>query len=304
MLPVTHLRQQEAIELAGAFAARVAEKAGIRALLIKGLAAARTGLRPGRIPSDADLLVEPARVGELLEIYARHGWRPRPIPDSFPRALPWHARTLWHEGWPVDIDVHWYWPGMLADPADVFTRLWERRRMTVMAGVPVATTGEADTVLVLALHSLREAKVLPADDHRMIEYSQLIAEIGHRPGLADEVLAAARTVGAVQTALPLLRALGFDIAEEPGDEGLRRWRLHASSPDPVSSWVDAVFAAPCWRRPAIVWRAVFPSAAELRAIDPLITDDPRSLHRGWWRRFRRGLRTIRGAVRAVRQSRS
>ena len=60
------LELAEATDLVSAFAARVADQCGVRALLVKGLSLERHGLRQGHVSADVDLLVEPDKFEDLL----------------------------------------------------------------------------------------------------------------------------------------------------------------------------------------------------------------------------------------------
>ncbi|TDX81163.1 putative nucleotidyltransferase-like protein [Rathayibacter sp. PhB151] len=300
---VTVLFAEEAVPLLTAFVHRRAETAGLRALALKGPIADADGLRPPRASGDVDVLVPPEDAPRLVALLAGDGWTERPWPDA-PTLAQKHSRSYRHPDWPVDIDVHWRWPGFLAPAAEAFESLWNRRRTVEIAGRPVATVGVADMALILALHSLRDAWQI-TDPRRTgpSDYELLVDAVAARPALHAPLRDAAESLGAVPTAAPFLHALGVPAraGEAPADQ-LRAWRLGALSRHAAAGWVEALRAAPAARRPALLRRALFPSGSALRAADPSIGPRRRDAVAGWWRRFRRGVRTAPEAWRLLRQA--
>lgn len=291
----------DAVRLATALSQHVARDAGIRTLVIKGPLAADQGLREPRVSSDVDLLVDPARFDDLLAAFGRYGWIARPS-AAFPILLGLHSRTLVHPRWNCDIDVHHYWPGFLGEPGEVFEHLWGRRQALPIAKVPVDSTGTVDSALVLALHWLREAGHTEASSRKMHDYRYLIAQVQQDPALIDAVMASAVDADAVQTARPFLTELGFDVAEERNpSEALRRWNLNVHARHRMTGWMLQLREASVWQKPGVIMRAVFPSASDLRAIDPQIGDGRAAVVAGWWRRFARGVRSAPQVVHDLRE---
>ncbi|MBO9704835.1 MAG: nucleotidyltransferase family protein, partial [Arthrobacter sp.] len=130
------LPMSSATPLAYAMVDRLARTNGIRVLAIKGPVLAAMGLRPRKVSSDADILVEPDRMAELCAVLESKGWRDREVRFS-PSILDPHSRTLIHPEWPCDIDVHSYFPGFFGPAEDVFDVLWEGRVSVSMANVAV-----------------------------------------------------------------------------------------------------------------------------------------------------------------------
>lgn len=294
------LRIGDAVQLATALSQHVAHAAGIRTLVIKGPLAETQGLRPPRQSQDVDLLVDPARFDDLLDAFREYGWTPRPTP-GFPLMLDLHSRTLVHPRWNCDIDIHHYWPGFIGDAGHIFDWLWDRRQALPIAGVDVDTPGLADSALVLALHSLREAGHADTGSRLLREYAAVVERVGSDEGLARAVFGSAQETGSLQTARPLLLAIGFDVPEDTNpSEELRRWQLHVYARHRMTAWLLEVRTAPFPRKLLVVWRAVFPTAEALRAIDPQIGDGARELIAGWGRRLARGLRLGPQAIRDLR----
>lgn len=297
---VEGLRLDDAVALATGLSQHIAQQAGIRALVIKGPLAAEQRLREPRVSHDVDLLVEPDRFGDLMTAFEQYGWIARPAPD-FPILLDLHSRTLVHPQWNCDIDVHHYWPGFLGDPQQTFEQLWHRRQTMTIANVPVETTGAADSALVLALHFLREAGHTAAGSRKLSDYQYLLDRVRQDESLAEAVLASCVDTDATQTARPFLIELGFTVPEERNpSEQLRRWNLNVHARHRMTGWLLQLREVSMWQKPRVVMRAVFPSADELRAIDPAIGRGAASVVAGWWRRFVRGVRSAPQAVHDLR----
>ncbi|WP_446664564.1 nucleotidyltransferase family protein [Flexivirga sp. B27] len=157
------------VELAHALTADVAARHDCRVLFIKGPVATVQDLRPARTSTDVDVWVEPEKHGTLIRALAEHGWRRRVLPDG-PRILESHSVTLLHDDWPCDIDVHRYFPGLLAEPRAVFDFLWDRHETVELAGVSIPACDRLAAALVLAAHQLRDFDV----DRNKNEYRWLL----------------------------------------------------------------------------------------------------------------------------------
>jgi hypothetical protein len=154
----------EALPLVAAFAARVAEDANLRLLLIKGRPAADLGVRTDRPSIDVDVWVDPTCESEYLVLLADHGWEKLPGP---PAGVGWgHAITLRHPDWPATIDVHHAFPGFLADDATVFEEVWQRRQMVIVADRTLATPDRVAAAAITILHALRSTVITETnEDH-------------------------------------------------------------------------------------------------------------------------------------------
>ncbi|NYF12741.1 hypothetical protein HDC34_001035 [Pseudoclavibacter sp. JAI123] len=306
----------DGVALSTALAQHVARDQGIRMLVIKGPISADLGLRTRRYSTDVDIIVEPTRAKDFIEALAVYGWTPRPWPD-FPKLLEQHSRTLIHESWPNDIDVHHYWPGFLGNPQSAFDRLWLHRIQVNVAGHPIDTPDIAGSALVLALHSLREEGQVSDDSRQMTEYTELVEALKRMQGTDSEYIAGARTTASLseqilqdavgtdstQTARRFLIDLGHDVPLVPNSaasEPLRLWRLNAKAEHAMTGWMLKLQRAPLLEKPGIAARAFFPARADLEAIDPDLRNGAISLRQAWWRRVSRGLHGIVQARRDLR----
>ncbi|MDO4718451.1 MAG: nucleotidyltransferase family protein [Propionibacteriaceae bacterium] len=154
------------VQLAHATAQVIAEDIGSRVLHIKGPALDPSLLHrldgdvKPRGSSDADLLVEPGRVGDLVEALTRHRFR---LVTHFETGSAFeHAASLWHEklGW---VDVHRRFPGIGMPAAEAFDRLWAHRQQIRIAGYPCAAPSRLAQRLMLLLHAARGGGVHTAD---------------------------------------------------------------------------------------------------------------------------------------------
>jgi hypothetical protein len=159
-LEAVPLRLPEATLLAHALGARVAAQVSTRVLSIKGPAADHHALREPRLSVDADLLVDPREYETFCAALEAHGWHER-VARSTPTILEPHSRTYIHPQWPCDIDVHERFPGFFAEPADVFDELWTRREALYVGGVALMIPSLVPTMMIGALHSLRNMSVAP-----------------------------------------------------------------------------------------------------------------------------------------------
>lgn len=299
-----HLATRDAVDLASAWLCHRARSAGIRALLVKGPIAAELGLRRERVSADADVLVEPGRAREFVALLEPFGWRERPV-GSVPHIVEAHSMALIHDEWPIDLDVHSFWPGFLGDEGQIFDALWNTRIEPSIAGVQVAAPDTASMALVLALHSLR--RPLGRDSARVDDLTAL-AEATRRalPGETGEVLMRrADELGATQTAAPFLGMLGVDVTPDtsPSRE-LQLWRLKAETRGNVSAWLLELRSARGAARLKVARRALLPGADELRQQHPELPPGIRGLIVGWAGRWRSGLTELPRTVRALAALRS
>jgi hypothetical protein len=289
------LGQRDAIDLATAWVSFRASRLGIRTLVLKGPVAFRQRLRAEKVSADVDVLVEPGHVERLIVELASAGWHER-----FTPAIPWlielHSTTLIHKNWPIDIDVHHYWPGFLGDRTLIFNELWRLKSSHDVAGVTVFAPDRVSNSLVLALHALRR----PAAERRLDEIPALV-KVVKREGISiDELTARAHVLGATQTARQFLRPLGVVIPRDvSANDDLRLWNLNANSKGHTRAWLLAVAQAPWQKKPSVLMRAAFPRPAELRGLHPELDPGWRGLIGGWGNRIRHGLREIPSAIAEV-----
>jgi hypothetical protein len=292
----TRLRVADAVPLATALSAHVARRAGVRVLFIKGPVAELQGLRAPHASADVDLLVEPNGIARFIDGLRRLGWHDRPGYRPLPLAGG-HATTLIHDDWPCDIDVHFYWPGFGSSADAVFETLWTRRERVPIAGQLIDAPSRTDGMLVLALHALRGDRT-PGGTRA---YRELV---GRAHTALDEqersmVRDAALELGAAATAAPFLHALGFATPTDVDSEEAVLWRIRSHVSGGTADWLIELRRTPWWRRPKVLFEAVFPSPTRLRMLHPEVGPGARDVVAAWWRRLRNGLAALPEARRAT-----
>ena len=230
------------------------DEAGIANLLVKGPAVARWLYdAPGERPyDDVDLLVREPDLPRAEQTVRGLGFRF--VHDD------WHGR-VWIRG-PVNLDLHRRLPGVQADPAIVFSRLYRDAVPLELGRGSVRVPSEAARALHLGLHAAQHGPGLtsPREDLRRglerlpepvwADAAGLAKELGVEPGFAAglDLLPAGRELNA---------RLGLQpgtLVDDPGiTAGLRRFG-----------------ATPGLSRKAeLVVREVFPTRDYLRAHVPL-----------------------------------
>lgn len=285
LLDAGDARPLEPAILLTAAVALVARQVGIRMLAIKGVAAAQYALRPPRLSSDVDVLVDPDRYEDLVETLEDRGWIQRHS-DLDTATFPRHSVSLFHPAWGMDIDVHFRYPGIELTPVESFNRLWIQRTTLWCGNQPVYIPGFADAVLIAALHSLRGLWI----DRHETELDALVERC--RTVDAEQLVARARQLDALATSRPFLELL---LPTRPGfewGEASQEWQLRSSVSEPMRRrafhWRSAT-----WRERARQLRiALFPS------VETLIKDSTHThlatlpAARAYLRRWRRGLESL------------
>ncbi|MFE5407284.1 nucleotidyltransferase family protein [Microbacterium sp. NPDC056569] len=292
------LRLDEADELAAAWVCALAERRGIRALLIKGPALHLHGLREERVSADVDVLVEPARFDELCAAIAECGWTKRPG-LLISELTTVHSTTFLRDGWPCDLDVHSFYPGFLAGPTLVFEALWRHRFPLSLAHRDCLALDKTAGALVLALHSLRGATIQP---RHVQELEQLVSTPFTDDERAD-IAALARETGCVATLDSVLPRLGVFVepsADELASPHLRDWRERVTAGSHGSYfWMLALRRSRWHERPRLLWRAFWPTRRDLLVGRPETADTVHGRTRARLARWGRGIRSAPAGVRAV-----
>lgn len=290
-----NLTQREALSLLPALALHVAEQCGTRLLLVKGDSYTHHGLRNERVHADIDVLLSPDDVTPFLAAMTDLGWHSRYGEyDDYP--LPSHSKTLIHERWPIDIDVHRRFPGFLRDPRQVFEELWDTRSEVTLAGRRVPVTGLAASALVLALHSVRSK----LDDPRYAPELERLCEAarGWDTKTRDDVRDLAIRTGCSQSLAQVLPRLGVEANLPDGADpiDLQRWasNLERGFPSP-SLWFRNFRGSPLHSWPRMLWDTIWPNEAYLRGTRQ-IRPGKAALNRARRERIFRGSRNLLAVV--------
>ena len=219
---------------------------GIRVLAIKGPAFAQLGVRTAKGSNDVDLMIHPDDRPKATQALADVGWRV--VSYWFPPELDdiVYSTTFRHQHFPTTMDLHHTFSGFL-DVPDAFDALWAERSTVSIAHQAVLTTSAPHALVIEALNHL---KVTPQDLWPATAEAVLS---GARPFAGDEVLAAARSVGAVWTVGAVLERLGMDPPEGPVPQSFVRWREEAGADNTRRLIKHLVRRAPM-HIPRVVWQ--------------------------------------------------
>ncbi|MGN6218399.1 MAG: nucleotidyltransferase family protein [Microbacterium sp.] len=298
VIPPVDLRLGEAVELGHAFVQRLAGDSAVRILFLKGPALHRQGLRSQRTSSDVDVLVDPPGFSTLCAALVAAGWHERPV-DFITSRTSVHSRTFIRDGWPCDLDVHSFYPGFLAPPAEVFEALWADRVQMPFAHRLCDVPDRLGSALILALHSLRGKALEPRHRRELDELLQIELDGPERARLAE----LAKRTGCAATLEDVLTRLGVQVAvsdAERSAEEVVRWRRRvASGSHGAYFWIDAFRRGDGRERVAVVRRAVWPTREHLLLSRPETTDTVPGRLRGRLARWGRGIRSVPQAVRAI-----
>lgn len=278
----------EAVALAHALIDSVSRVHGFRCLAIKGPTLAFHGLRDPQKSSDADVLVSPADFESFCAVLYERGWAEKAT-RSVPGALPSHSRSLFNPAWPIDIDIHRYYPGFFGDAQAIFDLLWDTRVSADFAHQSVAITSRAASAVISALHSHRH----PRSRRHQAELVKLTSILRESMSAAElsEIESLVR-VGRSQTVLAgfLNDIGGAQAGDDLTDSELRLWAYYRATHDDgaTGGWLLAIQSARWFEKPAVILRAVLPSPRELRAERQFAGLSIFGLFPVYWGRLKRG----------------
>lgn len=287
----------EAVLLAHAFVAHVAKNSGIRAVLIKGPGSQLQGLRPPKQSADVDVLVDPGRVAELKDALGFLGWRPRPVePDS--KAFPRHSETLYHPDWPIDVDVHYRFPGMDVAGGTLFESVWNTSVSAELAGCEVRIPGRPMAICLIALHALRSPSADSSQRDLLFLRGLDLAD------LRDDVVAAAKETRATAVLAPFLRQLfGEECISKPNQLPSEEWNQLVSASVPGVARLQSMATGRRRDLPRKLFRALIPDKNTLLAKDLYADTTPRGRVLSFFERIRLAVATAPNLVGALIKSR-
>ncbi|WP_274517178.1 nucleotidyltransferase family protein [Janibacter hoylei] len=213
---------------------------------MKGPAFAQLGVRSAKSSNDFDLMIHPDDRPKATQALAEVGWRV--VSYWFPPELDdiVYSTTFRHQHFPTTMDLHHTFSGFLDAPG-AFDALWVERSTVTIAHQPVLTTSAPHALVIEALNHL---KVTPQESWP-VTAERILADAS--PFAGDEILAAARSVGAVWTVGAVLDQLGVDPPEGPVPESAERWRAEAGADNTRRLIKHLVRRAPR-HLPRVVWQ--------------------------------------------------
>lgn len=247
-MPTTTLHQQEAVLLAHALVARLADDVGARVLFIKGPTAVALGVRPDRPSTDVDVLADRAGFVTLCAALEDCGWQRRIVGTGLRHAADLtfeHSAHFIHPQWPCDLDVHFSFPGFLAPEAEVFEALWATRTTVEVAGRAVPSPSTSGQALVVALHALRDPdKSTSQQDLATLK----TAASSWPPGTLTRLAELAVATGASDSARSFLADVGAPLAPSDPRHAARLadWRERQRGLGRSTIWLVELRRAP-WK---------------------------------------------------------
>ncbi len=287
------------MELGHAWCQWLADTHGIRILFLKGPALAEYSLRPPRPSTDIDVLVDPQKWDEFVDVATGAGWVEREYTAARQMLSP-HSRNFVRANWPCDLDLHRHYPGFLAPPENVFETLWSRRSEIELGKVWCQVPDRNAAILILALHSLRGESAQPRHAR---ELRELIAQARLSPTEIADLGLLSRLVGCVSTLGLVLNDLGVSVPApewEHDSPELADWRgLVASGASGTYRWLHALRASPPADRLHVVREALWPSDRDLMLDHPSLSGGVVEMRRARVARLIRGLKALPRALMAI-----
>lgn len=283
----------EAVGLGYVLSARVAHDCDVRLLAIKGPILAAQGLRDPQSSVDVDVLVDPRHFERMHDALEAVGWKDEGFYDT-PGIVPLHSVTHRHANWPVEIDVHRWFPGLLGDPQVVFDLLWERSTTVNLAHVTLRVPDPVAHTAIAALHHLRDASIAASGD----KLPSLAARVSQWPaGERDELSDVAARTGSAETLAPFLTQVGAPAVRSTTDlvVSLEAWRTRSDATTTVVlPWLVGLRRVPWRSRPRFVWRAIWLTDDHFRSWSD-VPMDRRAVMRARVARIRRAMRAMPAA---------
>ncbi|WP_290217848.1 nucleotidyltransferase family protein [Corynebacterium atrinae] len=212
------------IRLAHASVEYLANQLEIRLIHFKGpLAALAFPSRPSGM-GDVDILVDPARLLELVEALKSEGWQANEEP-LYPELT--HALTISDSAcFRCTFDLHVRYPGITLGDQDAFEILWKHRTRLMLAGHRLFTLDKPAHALILLLESARNMAENPGLNH--LKREGVLSDI--HPAHLVEMWSIAQELGATG-------ALS-SVIDSPtrSDAVARAWQLRVSSPGGLTMW--------------------------------------------------------------------
>ena len=213
-----------------------------------------------------------------------------------------HSVHYIHDEWPCDIDVHYNFPGSSRPDAAVFEALWERHATVEVAHLPVPCADFLGQVAIVGLHALRD----PGRGRSQTDLDFLTSSLRARGRDSCEQLSdLASETGCSETLRPLLKATGAAAPTSPWSdpELLRRWAVRTEYGSAFGMpWLIELRRASWSRKPALVWRGLFPPVEELLSRHVGLRPTRLNVARLHLQRWHRVVRRLPRALRAARQA--
>lgn len=268
-------------ELVNALIASIIRDCNLSALIIKGPALHKQGLRQKDHSGDVDLWVGGNDIAAIVEALTEWGWTRAEA--RWESSAAYHSFTLRPGDWGCEIDVHRHMPGFArADSAVLELLLQEPDRLT-FAGVEACVPAIAPHAVINALHLLR-----PQQGRPLLTGTYERAVSGLRTAGASAV-AFAQDSGADGTLAEALSEAFPELDITPQNPIPLNWRWRAE-PNRLKRYVILFRSAPIAVWPQMAFRAVWPRADEAMMLDRMYGGNAKTPVGARIRRLGRGIR--------------
>lgn len=238
----------EAVSLGTVSLQRLLDRANVRSLTIKGPAFVALRVRRDRDSHDIDLLIHPQDRDRAARALISANWTS--ISHRLPRALDdfAYSTTYRHSRFPVSVDVHHAYLGLLDWPA-AFDEIWRRRTVLQIAHRNVAAPSREDALLLELLNEMKA--------RRPCQWEEVVARVIKGADCVDvrPLERAAESVGARETASLLIDRLGGSPTAGLGTPAYNRWARECGADRRKLLFYRLVRRAP-WALPGFLWQQV------------------------------------------------
>lgn len=138
----------------------IADAAGVDIVHLKGHSVDPDLYPPHRVSSDVDVMVRPGQEERLIAALEQHGWVTETTFES--GSLFHHAMTMRDVRF-GHVDLHRLFPGLTADPAEVFEGLHRGSSRRPICAIPCTVPSRVDQATIILLHSARDGSRGPQD---------------------------------------------------------------------------------------------------------------------------------------------
>lgn len=243
-------------ELVYSLVVNIAQDLKIKVIPIKGPLLRRQGLRDRDHSGDVDVLVDPARLNELIVRLSEWGWSK--APDVWDGTEVNHSVTLSPGSWGCEIDLHRHMPGCAITDAEFFSVINAHTAHVNFASTPCFAPTIPTHAVLYALHAMRPDRGRGQEHARQSEDAIIAASsalsTAGTPALeiAEELRASAALSQALKSAFPT----SFSV---PDYAPPLNWTWRAHSSRVVGYWKALALAKPI-QRPRLFIRLIWPSS--------------------------------------------
>lgn len=268
-------------ELVNGLIARICQQQVIDAVIIKGPALHRQGLRAREHSGDIDVWVSAQRIADLTKQLESWGWRR--LNERWENSPLYHSVTLVPGAWGCEIDLHRHMPGFALSDHDSLRALRRSAETIEYAGISAPVPRRGAHAVISALHLMRPQQGRPIHAGNR-EQAITALTLG-----GQDALTFAKEVGA-GPALGEVLTCAF-----PGEADATRgpvplnWSWRAE-PDRLKRYVIMFRATPLRSWPRMAFRSVWPEEHIALSLDRMYGGGATSPLAARLRRLRRGVR--------------